>query len=895
MASLSQIRAQVANVIRRIPEARVIGIRTVNGWKGNAHISVSDLEFTVVYCASELQIRETLLDAAASSTPVIVVTNLEEGSLGQDVVVRFARRRLHSIEGWTILKDVFQAQEIDPSLLRRPWLADFIMDALPVEGVDPVPTGLLDAETVWGLVLRKSLGFGSSRPDGQDLLQWTLDASNLSRIVALSADMRSGVREWIESSAGEMAGAVLDCVDSELGADAFPVGLAFGTVFADAAFPDLQAAAARLERYTSGRSIRTELASAWADAARALYDRLASQGADQQIMAIADRSDQILREVRADSFAWLSDYSRHGFELRLEQFGRTLTESLSSESDGVPADLLATAESVQKHRCSERFPTRASQVDMAMRIVQWLRTGPQPGAEPALESFEDAALAYARDGGFVDWARQSLYYGDPLNAVSSAYSQLCEAVAERRQAQNRQFANLFASWMEAGSKTRSTVLIEDVLKAVVAPAAQSAPVLLVVVDGMSFAVYRELMDDIRSTGWAEIAKKGDPQLKASIAALPSVTEVCRRSLLCGKLIAGTGDDEKQGFASQTDLLQVSKSGAPPLLFQKSDLTDAGGATLAAELRREIASSKRRVVAAIVNAVDDHLLKGEQVVVPWTLRHIPVLSHLLAAAMESGRMVVLTSDHGHVLDRRTNFHPATAGERYRIDDGNVGDGEVRIKGARVVLPAAGSLIAPWSEKIRYGSKRNGYHGGASPQECVIPLSLLSWPALVPNGFEVVAPCDPDWWIVGGIERRVPRAAPVRPVAAQAVPIYSERGQAELMFTGPSSPGTWIDQLLNSQVFAHQLKQAGRAAPAVDRIRRVLAGLDERGGTVLRQALAQKLGESELRIPGLIAALRRILNVDGYSVLSVDDASGSVVLNRQLLEVQFELSQGELANG
>jgi hypothetical protein len=50
-----------------------------------------------------------------------------------------------------------------------------------------------------------------------------------------------------------------------------------------------------------------------------------------------------------------------------------------------------------------------------------------------------------------------------------------------------------------------------------------------------------------------------------------------------------------------------------------------------------------------------------------------------------------------------------------------------------------------------------------------------------------------------------------------------------------------------------------------------------------------------MPGLIAALRRILNVDGYSVLSVDDASGSVVLNRQLLEVQFELSHGEPANG
>ena len=95
MATLSQIRAQVANVIRRVPDARVIGIRTVNGWKGTAQISVSDLEFKVVYCASELQIREVLLDAGATSTPVVVVTNLEEGSLGRSRQVRQAAAPFH--------------------------------------------------------------------------------------------------------------------------------------------------------------------------------------------------------------------------------------------------------------------------------------------------------------------------------------------------------------------------------------------------------------------------------------------------------------------------------------------------------------------------------------------------------------------------------------------------------------------------------------------------------------------------------------------------------------------------------------------------------------------------------------------------------------------------------
>jgi hypothetical protein len=895
MASLAQIRAQVANVIRRVPDARIIGIRTVNGWKGHAQVIVGDLEFKVVYCASELQIREALLDASTTSSPVAIVTNLEEGTLGQDVVARFARRRLHAVEGWTILKDVFQAKEIDPSLLRRPWLADFLMDALPAQGVDPVPTGVLDAETVWGLILRKSLGFESARPDAQELLHWSTDPVNVARIGALSPDMRQAVREWIEGSAGRLAGPVFECIDTGLGGDVFPVGLAFATVFGEFSSPELLAARTRLEQYTGKRPIEADLARTWASAAEALYDRMALEGADHKIMAVADRSDQILREVRASSFAWLSDYSRQGFELRLEQFGLALARTLSSQFKELPDDLLSAAESVQKHRWAERLPTRSCQVDMAMRIIQWLRADTRSGTAPVLQSFEDAALIYARDGGFVDWARQSLYYGDPVEAVSSAYSQLCEAVADRREAQNEQFGELFASWMEAGSRTNAAILVENVLKSVVAPAAQSAPILLVVVDGMSYAVYRELLQDIRSTGWVEVARKGEPQLRPSIAALPSVTEVCRRSLLCGKLLAGTGDEEKQGFARQPDLLQVSKSGSPPLLFQKSDLTDAGGATLAADLRKEIASSKRRVVAAIVNAVDDHLLKGEQVSVPWTLRHIPVLSHLLSAAMESGRMVVLTSDHGHVLDRRSTFRPATAGERYRLDDGDITDGEVRIKGDRVVLPPEGVLIAPWSEKFRYGSKRNGYHGGVSPQECVIPLSLLSWPALVPDGFEIVPQYAPDWWTVGFTNRPVPQAVPIAPAAIKPIAKYSERGQAELVFAPLLSPDTWIDELLASPVFVYQLKQAGRTAPSVKRIRDLLAALDERGGTVLRQALAQKLGESELRMPGLIAAVRRILNVDGYPVLSVDDASGSVVLNRQLLELQFELGRGDANNG
>ena len=71
-------------------------------------------------------------------------------------------------------------------------------------------------------------------------------------------------------------------------------------------------------------------------------------------------------------------------------------------------------------------------------------------------------------------------------------------------------------------------------------------------------------------------------------------------------------------------------------------------------------------------------------------------------------------------------------------------------------------------------------------------------------------------------------------------------------------------------------------------RCLLALDERGGKMTRTAFARAVGIPPLRLAGLLAALRRLLNVDGYPVLSVDEASDTVELNRPLLEKQFELT-------
>jgi hypothetical protein len=90
-----------------------------------------------------------------------------------------------------------------------------------------------------------------------------------------------------------------------------------------------------------------------------------------------------------------------------------------------------------------------------------------------------------------------------------------------------------------------------------------------------------------------------------------------------------------------------------------------------------------------------------------------------------------------------------------------------------------------------------------------------------------------------------------------------------------------------VYAAQKQLAGRVVLEDERVHTCLLALQERGGKLTRPALAHALGLPMLRLGGVIAALRRLLNVEGYPVLTLDEASDTVELNLALLTTQFDL--------
>ena len=428
---------------------------------------------------------------------------------------------------------------------------------------------------------------------------------------------------------------------------------------------------------------------------------------------------------------------------------------------------------------------------------------------------------------------------------------------------------------------------------------------------MSVAVMRELLTDVTRHEWVAISEPGRQFNRPGLATIPSVTEFSRTSLLSGALGQGNQDIERKQFEKHAGLLAHCRSGSPPILFHKAGLSETEDTVLAAEVRKEIASTHRRVVGVVINAVDDHLLKGEQIDTRWTRDEIKMLPALLHEARIARRLVVLLSDHGHVLDchakGRIYKDEAAGGERWRTAIGKPKDDEFVVEGSRVVAEGH-RIIAPWSESVRYGIKKNGYHGGVSPQEMIAPIVVLASTDDFPQDWSEQPIDTPGWWDdvspTGAVKTQpTPKLKPIKPQpkgtlfdmgdeeavstpAGAATPRESQTPTGSQTATESQTPA-WVSRLIACSVFEDQKRFGGRGIPTDDVFTRLLSALDDRGGKMTSAALARALEFPAVRLPGLLAKAERVLNVDGYDVLRRDDASDTIELNRNLLLTQFDL--------
>ncbi|WP_232425151.1 BREX-2 system phosphatase PglZ [Pseudofrankia inefficax] len=854
-------------------------------------------------------------------------------------------------------------------------------------------------------------GLGAADLDIATLLRWTAVPGAIEAFRRLGDDERAGITGYLGDRTGRAGRALFTLVAAGNGEQALALGLVCDCLWprrdpdgsplpgtGDAAA--VERAKVRVERYFGDARLDEAAMRAFADATREVVATALTQsrsgagrlgldsGAtsftlhpDDELPALLDTAERLLDELDGRAAGAVSDILRAGFQHRLSLLATTVRDFLAAAESGVDRALLATAArdvvtavvSLRAHSLANVQRAEVERALMAARVVGWLAVQPtgslgdsQVGAaraggdRPGKPTTLPAALdAHLDDSAWVDVALSHLAGGELAPAIGTAYGDLYRVAARRRRALDASFARLLADWAAGPSRPDGPLLVEEVLDRVVAPvitARGGGRALLVVLDGMSAAVAAQLAAELRRDRWEECDPlgvdwgdtAGEPagaaRRRAAVAVLPTVTATSRTSLLVGQLVTGDKTKEKAAFDGHPRWGR-----RPARLFHHSDLDGAPGAPLDQDLT-EALTSETPLVAVVINTVDDTLDKGRQRDDGgWSLADVGKLRAVLAYARTAGRVVILTSDHGHVVDHRATGLAAddAVSARHRVPAAGIvaaGDGEVVLAGPRVLAPG-GQIVALWDPALHYLGRKGGYHGGASPAEVTVPvlaflpfrLSTTSASRDLPVGWRPLADQRPRWWSLetpdllaglGGGDTAVvsPRSSGSAADLAEGTALLPrKRRRAADEQTGPAlfdlpqqtdgaggpvaAPGApdsgtvaahaaptegqegtvdvIVAGLLRSELFRSQLEGLARKVPA-EKVEAAVRALLNANGTLATSVVAERAGELPRRAGGFAVNLRRLFNIDNYPVLEELDDGYTLRLNLDLLRAQFELS-------
>ncbi|MFD7676948.1 BREX-2 system phosphatase PglZ [Streptomyces sp. NPDC060187] len=906
-ASLPVIRALIDQARSKQFEGGVIGILARPEWDGPAEFEHESVPVRVMPCPSALAVREALL-SRSSERWLVVLTDRDTDDLGLGITAHLVGKTLRQPDPWEAVRDGFGATRLDHRLVTAPHprdLANGFLTATPEGGWAPARGGLLTPDHAFSSLASARLGLGRAggEIDSGAVLAWSshpASATSLADLRSLAGDtIVDALLNWIGRRTGATGKAVAPLLRSGRSRDAVPLGLVTRAVLSSA----MESGPRALLRAQLGERLSDPVLQAWASDSETVTTDLLVRDSDAAAHVLA-RAETLLDTLEAGSFADASGFLRRGLSSRLATLGEALrlaTEraSVRARSHGpdapladlarLPAVEQALAEVESHALAGHPDESRVPRAHAAVRLTRWLA---RP-AHPLPTKHLDSHVARHRDhDAWVDRAADDVWTGVSDEGLAQGLRTVLAAARLRRSSHDLAFAAALARHEGDGKNAPGEVAnLEEVMGRTVLPLAKAQPVLLIIADGMSASVASEVVDDMvhRYESWLECVPQNQDRRGTALALLPTLTRVSRTSLLCGELRDGGQAEEQDGFKNL-----CRAAGVKGALFHKRPLDSSeAGFELSHDVTAAIDDvAGTQLVACVLNTIDDALDRSDPGGTSWNASNIKHLRPLLDAARRSGRIVVLTSDHGHVIERREGRSLAIAGassNRSRPTTGTPAEeGEVRVHGARVLLHGGDAILAV-DERLRYGNLKAGYHGGGAPAEVVVPVCVLT-PAREPEGWRYAPPQSPDWWrgpvaVEQSAEPPAPSAASPRSQQTKSSPTLFD-----VTAPAPTPREDLATAVVASSTYRDQRSRAARVLITNDQVSSLLRALLAAPANRLdNESAAASLGIATVQFSGALGQVQRLLNVEQYPVLSRDADGVAVVLDTALLCEQFEVAE------
>jgi hypothetical protein len=871
--------------------------------------------FRVVPVDCELSLRRELVHR--DELPLALVVGWYD-SLPLDLAGRLAGGQIFKVTHASRLQWMFGVTRVRPEVLASP-----VRDALleePAGTVVSLGRPTLDLDAAWRTVLARRAGLRDEQLGTDGLLRFCATnqgGPTFSEWAAGRPTVRDALHEYLESAFGRVARVAWRAWEKGQGRTVAALALllqatlAPGTVdgylkakligLLESLDPTLRGAPARDER----------LWRAWAEAADSLDLRL-ERG---QMREIAEEAERLLPDPEVDAALASSRYLPRSLVRAERELGQALVEAAAKPSWDAQRRARVVRDRVATHTLAREEPHKGllHRAEMALRLVTYLVERPD-FARQALTGggapYEEAVLLarhYATDGAWVDYARKSARGStdDPLGAAVASVLEVCDAVRDR---DDEAFAHGLVPWITSGQRADRMVPIQSALErfgAAFLQGGEHRKLLILVLDGMSWASAAELIQHLetRRLGRIQWNAKGAPEgagLPPMIAALPTVTEVSRSALFAGRLLASgqSGDTSRdpQRLAEHPAFRNLYGP-APELLLRGRVQTASGEAS--ADALGAIRSANR-VVALVVNAIDDQLKAGRQMRVEVRVDTIRPLGPILDAAVSAGRVVLMIADHGHVPGARLGYVGRSEGGGARYRELSAGDeprdGEVALDADAVWRSSPAKRLALlYRETDSHGaSSHEGEHGGASLAEVVTPALMIADETLARRleaegtsdaELEVLPFSRPAWWSFQAPAQKVParitRRRTPHDMPAPQLPLAD--WPAPEVVRGEAGTTRWGKVLTASKLW-ERIGKERRQQLRTQVIPRV-ESLAEAGGRLPVEVFAQRAGLLPHRVAGAVAVLGEWLNLDGYAVVSLDREAGQVVLDLALFDQLF----------